>query len=334
MMAALVAALDALFGTAADSTWPAIQRGLGTLITYLATAPMYPWIAGAVKASLLRFIVSCAIRSTTQDDVSEQLRWLLRTLLPQSLVSCTVIAVMRSTFANDRDTAPMHEFAKLPLFQDWTTLAALVEERIGMLNSWESAGCSWSVACDNLKCRKIQARRDSRRCARCASAYYCSSGCQRVDWRAHHRDSRSTGISPRRERAFIRALLDADYKRLKPHISRDIVLFMHAHPTSPDAYFVHFDYTHSGSVAATVRPRSDLVDLPAWYHRTRLHVVFAARGKGPMPDYLVPLLSSSTAFDAGLRRVAGEVPAGTDISVVENEVRELIQATADVVEIH
>ncbi|KAJ6540965.1 hypothetical protein B0H10DRAFT_2448380 [Mycena sp. CBHHK59/15] len=208
MMSALVAALDALFGTAVDNTWPAIRRGLGTLITYLATAPMYPWIAGAVKAGLLRFIVSCAIKITLDK-------------------------------------------------------------------------------------------------------YF-----------------------PRRERAFIRALLDADYKRLKPQISRDVILFMHAYPNTPDAYFVHFDYTHFGRVAATVRPRSDLVDLPAWYRRTRLHVVFAARGKGPMPDYLVPLLSSSTAFDAGLHRIASEIPAGADIWLVENKVWELIQATMEMVEIH
>jgi hypothetical protein len=53
---------------------------------------------------------------------------------------------------------------------------------------------------------------------------------------------------PRCERAFIRALLDADYKRLKSQISRHIILFMLAYPNTPDAYFVHFDYTHSSGV--------------------------------------------------------------------------------------
>jgi hypothetical protein len=101
-----------------------------------------------------------------------------------------------------------------------------------------------------------------------------------------------------------------------------------------DAYFFHFDYTHFASVVATVRPRSDLVDLPAWYRRTRPHLVFAARGKGPMPNILVPLLSSITAFKAGLHLIASDIPAVADISLVENRVWELIQATMEVLEIH
>ncbi|KAJ6573267.1 hypothetical protein B0H10DRAFT_2433615 [Mycena sp. CBHHK59/15] len=189
-------------------------------------------------------------------------------------------------------------------------MATLVEERIRVLNSWES--------CDSGK-TGFQAVRKMRK----RTLLLLRMSTLTLD-----------KYFPRRERAFIRALLDADYKRLKPQISRDVILFMHAYPNTPDTYFVHFDYTHFGSVVATVRPRSDLVYLPAWYRRTRLHVVFAARGKGPMPDYLVPLLSSSTAFDAGLHRIANEIPAGADISLVENKVWELIQATTEVVEIH
>jgi hypothetical protein len=52
-----------------------------------------------------------------------------------------------------------------------------------------------------------------------------------------------------------------------------------------------------------------------------------------MPDYLVPLLSNSAAFDAGLHRIASEIPTGADISLVENKVWELIQETTKV-EIH
>jgi hypothetical protein len=38
-------------------------------------------------------------------------------------------------------------------------------------------------------------------------------------------------------------LNDANYKRLKRQISRDIISFMQAHPDSPDAYLVQFDYS-------------------------------------------------------------------------------------------
>jgi hypothetical protein len=55
--------------------------------------------------------------------------------------------------------------------------------------------------------------------------------------------------------------------------------------------------------------------------------------------YVLPLQTNSTAFDAGLLRIAGEIPAGADasgyIQLVEEKVHVLMQATeGKVIEIH
>ncbi|KAJ7845299.1 hypothetical protein B0H13DRAFT_2410061 [Mycena leptocephala] len=179
----------------------------------------------------------------------------------------------------------MEEFTQVPLFSEWTTLATLVGQRAGGLNSWKSA--------------------DS------------------FDKQFH-----------RNERAFMNALIDADYKRLKSQISPDIISFMQAHPHSPDAYLVHFNYTHHTGVKVTVRARPAVPGLFAWHRNLRLHGVFVAFGVGPMPQYILPLRESSTTFNAALHCIAEEIPAQADESWVENKVRELIQSTEEVVEIH
>jgi hypothetical protein len=76
------------------------------------------------------------------------------------------------------------------------------------------------------------------------------------------------------------ALIDADYKRLKRQISRDIISFMQAHHDSPDAYLVDFDYTVRNGVKATVQAQPAVPELFASYRNRRLHVVFVAFGLG------------------------------------------------------
>jgi hypothetical protein len=128
------------------------------------------------------------------------------------------------------------------------------------------------------------------------------------------------------------ALIDADYKRLKLHISCDIIAFMQEHPDSPDAYLVHFDYMDHTKV--TVQARTATLELFPWYRNRRLHVVSVAFGLEPIPHYIVPLRESSTAFNDGLHRIVEDKPADADESWVEDKVRELMQSTEEVVGIH
>ncbi|KAF7293095.1 MYND-type domain-containing protein [Mycena indigotica] len=60
------------------------------------------------------------------------------------------------------------------------------------------------AACDNPPCGRIDKRERFRRCSGCAFRMYCSSACQKTDWRTG--DHRSTCSATRAEYAKVRAL--------------------------------------------------------------------------------------------------------------------------------
>ncbi|KAF7339178.1 MYND-type domain-containing protein [Mycena venus] len=351
----LVPLLTALETLTASSTWTrfttdAILYGIQVLAGYLMNGSVCPWVGHALDAGLLRFIISCALKSmalppTDREDMTGQLKWLVHSFLPLNLVSYPVMTAMKRSFPDAQRASCDPKFAKSPLAPHWNMLIKLVEERVVLLDAWEAAGSPSLRACANKMCRKIRAKEEFKCCARCRTAY-CSSECQRADWRADHRESCKLGRNPlnhpfewlfrRRERAFIRLLLDADYKRMKLQISRDIVLFMraHAHTDAPDAFQVLFDYKRPEGVKAIVVSRSD--DSAGRYRGTRLHAVLLALGT-PQP-HLFPLHTSSPVFEDGLCRIASEIPLGANAlsytAFVEAKVQALMQATEDVVEIH
>ncbi|KAJ7925456.1 hypothetical protein B0H13DRAFT_1863107 [Mycena leptocephala] len=314
---------DVVSGLSLDADIPANfeEIGMKTLIQYLPVEPMYPRVAEAVRAGLLRFIIGYAIkygRTTPIDfeDVSPMLTWVVLALRSQTLVSWTVVTAMRGAFAEAQKSPQYREFTKLPLFQYWSEMAQNFKYRVQALEAWEATGCHW-VACS-------KATRKFKHCAGCESAYYCSVECQRVHWRAAHRDiCQSLKYDNhrslyrrfvRRDRAFMHVLVDYDYRSLKSQISRDVVLFMHSRPDDQDGFFVHFDYTRG--VQATVLPRCDFPDLFVGYRDTRIHPVLISMGTlgETQQQYVFPLGASSTVFDAGLHRIASEIPAGAEAS--------------------
>ncbi|KAJ7093566.1 hypothetical protein C8R44DRAFT_396565 [Mycena epipterygia] len=80
-------------------------------------------------------------------------------------------------------------------------------------------------ACDNAQCCKIGDAKSFGRCSGCLCFYYCSSDCQKLDWKEReHRTHCSTLRSYRlgdsqflrvRERLYLRALLTHHYDAAK-----------------------------------------------------------------------------------------------------------------------
>ncbi|KAJ7023078.1 hypothetical protein C8F04DRAFT_1306476 [Mycena alexandri] len=341
-IAALVSALNTLAGTTTSITRRIIKRGLSLLTVYLVLPPMYPWISEAVRAGLLRFIISCAVKYSSgsqEDEIYRDLGWILFTLVPQSRISDVAV----STF---------------------------VEECVEVLDSWESMGRPWAAACNNTMVPHLpdistianyspsaaQSRPDENsnaaRDARALSTALPNASVL-IGVRATEKPAELYIMTNRRysrhQCAFIRAMLDADYKRSKFQISCDIVLFMyaHPHPSAPDIanFYVQFDYTYnSGRVVATVLPRSDLqrelsASVFATYRGMRLHtILFAPPSMPEKRQFVYPLRVSSSTFDEGLRAIASEIPAGADVfwykGLVEHKVRTLMETEGKVVEIH
>ncbi|KAJ7832447.1 hypothetical protein B0H13DRAFT_2679137 [Mycena leptocephala] len=331
VITALIPALIALTGTATAVTNQCILRGMKVLVLSLTMDPMYRWVAEAVKAGLLQCTILCAVQFASmpqgESDIFVDLNLVVLRLLGKTLVSHAVVTAWRGASADAHKASQIPEFAPLPQYRHWKKIAKLAGERVGMLQSWEASGCPWAA------CRKVQKRRISS-AVQIAKMLITAPpnvntfiGAQLAEMRF-----------PWRERAFMRVLVDADYKTLKPQISRDIVLFMHSHPDAPNVFFVQFDYTSVRGVTATVLPQSNLDSAPD-YGSSRLHAMLLGMGMVTQHPYVLPLQTNSTAFDAGLLRIAGEMPAGADasgyIQLVEEKVHALMQATeGKVIEVH
>ncbi|KAJ7776881.1 hypothetical protein DFH07DRAFT_979065 [Mycena maculata] len=282
-----------------------------------------------------------AVEASQENGMYSDLKELLCTILPKGLVSYTVVIQMKKSFS-EIGTAQNQRISHSPLFENWNGLKTLVEERVKVLDTWESAGRPSFLACDNMKCNKINKKDRFRRCSACHSASYCSSECQRVDWLDRHRNTcdtfRSTHLAygiHTRERAFMRALLHADYQRLRFEILLLTLGFMNQQPA--ETVFVYFDYTSASGVKFQVCSKAEMhhadehITAP-WDRvaradgRMALHVMRFRLGQSPY-EMVIPLRTTSLRLHDGVRRIASIINT-LQPSQVEALLRALMQ-TAD-----
>ncbi|KAJ7086199.1 hypothetical protein C8R44DRAFT_821145 [Mycena epipterygia] len=296
---------------------------LALLIEYIKTSPRFTWIAEALRAGLLRYVISFSenIVEESQRGMYSDLQDLLSTVLPSGLVSYTVVSQMKRYFSEIETVSQSAKFSRSALFEDWSVFKTLVEERVKVFDAWESAGMPSFLACDNMKCTKIGKKEDFKSCSACRSASYCSPQCQRVDWLDIHRNICDTLQSTRvdchdnalntRERAFLRALLHADYQRLRFKTLIRVLIFMHHQPDEP--FFVLFDYTLASGVEIGVRPKAEL--QPTDYVEAQWDRLARAGGRMTLHvmvfglqqlshRLMFPLRATSPTLHDGMRRIS------------------------------
>ncbi|KAJ7658273.1 hypothetical protein DFH06DRAFT_1131271 [Mycena polygramma] len=297
-----------------------------TLVEYLQVPPGLPWIPQALEAGLLRYVVSFGekMAQPSEKGMYPALKALLTTILPSSLVSYAVITQMKKSFAAVELASQSREFVQSALFGDWTVFRRLVKERVAVLDAWESSGRVSFLACDNMKCGKIEKREMFRCCSACQTANYCSAKCQRVDWLDAHREVCAAlksynlvfhvpGLKAR-DRAFMRELLHVDYRRLQIKISLEVLRFMRNHPDQ--AFFVYLDYTGAGGVRFEVHAETEYTDqdyLAAQWERQRrsggrmtMHVMHVGLGRRYY-QLVFPLRATTPRLLDGLRRIASNM---------------------------
>ncbi|KAJ6565856.1 hypothetical protein DFH09DRAFT_1472597 [Mycena vulgaris] len=219
-------------------------------------------------------------------------------------------------------------------------------------------------ACDNSQCGDIRDKSELERCSGCLAFYYCSQTCQIHDWRlgGHRRSCRRygyLGLTSRvksalgaRERAFLHALLDRDYKH-RLSICVQQVAFMVAH--SDELFLTSFDYS-LGAVNITVESAmaaSDVMSVansvvmsvagPEWTDtmrraaesegRLQLHAMRIPEGTA-LRCWVVPLRASSGTTHRKLRDAAKQIGTGGKNIDVAGEVQAILQEKSGVLEIH
>ncbi|KAJ6580570.1 hypothetical protein DFH09DRAFT_1275690 [Mycena vulgaris] len=347
----IVSSLSALDGSKNELTYQIVAMCLARLIRYLKRPSGNAWIAAALEAGVLRYIITFAIRAVgTTDSTIEALQPYLMELvceiLPGSLVSYAVVARAERAFSDVEHLSRASEFMHSPLYEDWGKVATLAKERAAVLDTWEAIGRESRRACDNVKCGRILMKREFKCCSTCESASYCSHECQAVDWRDAHRDvCQSLGFVrrryhhlclPTRERAFMRRVLDMDYQRLSYTISILIISFLVQNPAQK--FYVCFDYARADGALVQVVPKSQSsvtqefeAELPTQWGRLmraggRMRMdVMLVNDSGISRPLLFPMRATSSKFHDGLRRIAREVPPGKKIMLAEPVPPDVVQ---------
>ncbi|KAJ7448932.1 hypothetical protein FB451DRAFT_758101 [Mycena latifolia] len=367
LIPSLVSSLIALDGTNTAMTESTSAICLSRLIHYLGLTDGYPWMGAALKAGMLRGIIYFAIRAIgtiepTTKEVFPRLKELVSVTLPRSLVSPDVVLQMKGAFNAVEHVSRSPQFMRSALFEEWKILTTVVQARVKVLDAWEAAGRESLRACDNMKCGQISMKRGTKCCSGCKTARYCCRGCQIVDWRDAHRDFcdnlgsvrrryRHLRLAPR-DQDFMRAIMHADYLRLRYTLSTDKLAFMVQHPGEP--FFVCFDYARGWAAAGEVAGKGAFlalhdfaVELPMQWDRCaraggqmEMHVALVSEGgHGDERPRLFPMRTSSSKFHDGLRRIADEVPPGADLEdymvQLDPKLRDLIrEVSEEVIEIH
>ncbi|KAJ6524403.1 hypothetical protein DFH09DRAFT_186434 [Mycena vulgaris] len=138
------------------------------------------------------------------------------------------------------------ELENSDIAESWTDFIMLVFDRAEIMGQLVP-----KKMCDNLACSKKDVKDDFRMCSGCKHSYYCSKECQNADWRAgrhkpaclvHRRGAHNLTERhhlTKRNRDFMRALLDHDFRKHKGQIYDQIVKCIKVHPDA--GWFIIFD---------------------------------------------------------------------------------------------
>ncbi|KAJ7779882.1 hypothetical protein B0H16DRAFT_727733 [Mycena metata] len=302
-----------------------VDLDLALLVEYIKLSPGYTGIEEALEAGLLRYLLAFTEKMVqpSRHGMYDDLQDLLCAVLPSGLVSHPILMLMKDSIPQFATAVLNPKFRDSALFEDWITLTEdMLVGRLEVMDAWDARGRPSYLACDNMRCGKIHRKTELKRCGACQIHAYCSSDCQRDDWHRGHRtvcsDLREARLNLHqmlrpRERAFLRALLHADYRRLQFQISLDTISFIHSHPGEP--YFVLFDYSETVDVKAEVCSRTTLAPNECagqWARAARsggrmtIHIMRIAMGKLNQ-QLVLPLRAETPRLQQGLHRIASTV---------------------------
>ncbi|KAJ6505809.1 hypothetical protein C8R47DRAFT_1066689 [Mycena vitilis] len=208
-----------------DLALRAITIGFSIVATILVATPInIRWIADALKHKLLRALIICALR--TQMGLFIEV---ILSAIPLFFVYPGVLTALDISLSDVEDLVHSDAFKLSDMHTRWQTFTEVAQERIKILKLHDSPETQSMRACDNLQCGAIQIKTVFQKCAGCLSLYYCGQDCQTNDWlQGGHRQvckfygnmslcGGSNASRTPRERSFLRALLDYDYRKSKAH---------------------------------------------------------------------------------------------------------------------
>ncbi|KAK7053610.1 hypothetical protein R3P38DRAFT_3576663, partial [Favolaschia claudopus] len=153
-------------------------------------------------------------------------------------------------------------FPDEPSIEEWTGIKTHLEDRLRILHDYESGALDVPLACNNIKCGSREySNNEMRRCGGCSLLHYCSKQCQMDDWAAGHRLTCSVLASRRyrylaaRDRSFLRALIYAEYTKVREDLATEDVQQSILERSGPNNMpYILFDLATSGGFQTKIAP--------------------------------------------------------------------------------
>ncbi|KAJ7036369.1 hypothetical protein C8F04DRAFT_477759 [Mycena alexandri] len=277
-------------------------------------------IAGALDGGLLTFIVS----SRTLTPKSYPIIKVFEALIPGALLYFPVVCQMKTSYTAALPHTTTPTFAKSKVYPMWQKFAPVVKLRLEALEFFHSEQWVSSKVCENMKCFKLAEKSVLKNCSGCDFSYYCSSECQKIDWKAGHRQWCAKlaplidfpGLVSPRSRAYLRAMLEYNLGQFRPLIMLRQAAFIYTNPDTP--FFTAFDFQRLGTgedfikiEAMSAYERAPeaairLEQLARSEGRLQLHAVII-NGNPPLLK-MFPMWSTSARMMDGIHRIVKSFP--------------------------
>ncbi|KAJ7438953.1 hypothetical protein B0H11DRAFT_2103495 [Mycena galericulata] len=337
--------------SAAPSDEPAVKTLLKCAWDYLdiqfSGRLGYRLVGEAIRAGLFRAIIAAA----TLDNFPASVASVIETLGPYTAYY-SVLSCISPALHDVKDLQASLVVTKSDLFNKWSDFWDLAQERMAIMRYYESDAYVSLKACDALECGQIHPKRQLVRCSRCKWRHYCSKRCQVVDWKDGHRSTCHSIHSivqnepehfSTRDRSFLRALLDYDYKEWRLDILQHELEFLDAFPE--DNPFILFDYRR-GHMSFRILREGGPGELGELDLQWQDGIARAARSVGRIQSHAMvlpdghdcvlrffPMYSSSSALWDGLKQLKNEVDEGVGGSApIHSQITGRILALASTVE--
>ncbi|KAJ7512358.1 hypothetical protein B0H11DRAFT_1950815 [Mycena galericulata] len=299
---------------------------LNQLLNILETPPGYTWVRQALQGGLLRGLILQMQRAKAPLKHTEEF---FIKILPANTVYYSVLTQLRKSIAEVENLLSSPSFRCSPIFPAFSSFLSLTQQRLTIMDHYESESYVSREVCHNLKCATVQRKQDFLRCSGCQRAYYCSTDCQKADWYlGHHRDFCSSSdvvISApelalgKRDASFLRALVHHDYLAERPRLlveqalevlhtncPTQSIIFNYASETPGQAYM-------TGTITSL---SSEEYHISQSRGRIERHVVIIAKGLNACLISM-PMWLGDTHVRNKLSKVCAKMPDAQDITDIE-----------------
>ncbi|KAJ7640291.1 hypothetical protein DFH06DRAFT_1137767 [Mycena polygramma] len=283
------------------------------LTLHLIKPHSYRCMRQAVRAGLLRAIIASAINCDATSSTPDCLQSVLK-LLKQYTVYHSVLSSLEPAFHDVKDIQTTYAFTHSSSFQRWSAFWDLAHERIAILKHYESADVATYTG-------------NARRCAAPPA----------------NGNDEPEPLSTR-DRSFLRALIDRDYKLAQQTILLWELDFMNAYPGEIPCLF--FDYSQGRSTFQFIRTiefsarwSDDLTRAVRHSRRFQLHFAILPVSETTNTARLFPMQSSSGALADDLKRLKQEVDEGLGGSApmnvqIQGRIAAVVNLARHVTQIH